>query len=40
VTTVSAAQRNIEFIRGVGLISSIRYFLEGDATGADARGAT
>jgi hypothetical protein len=40
VTTDSAAQRNIELIRGVGLLSSTRYFLDGDAAGAAARGAT
>jgi hypothetical protein len=36
VTTESAAQRNIELIRGIGLFSSSQYFLDGDS----ARGAT
>jgi hypothetical protein len=36
VTIESAAQRNTELISGVGLFSSTKHFLDGDA----ARGAT
>ncbi|HEY6671470.1 MAG TPA: hypothetical protein VIZ91_03105 [Solirubrobacterales bacterium] len=40
MTTDRTAQRNIDLIRGVGLFSSTRYFHDGDAAGAAARGAT